>query len=159
MAAKRLFTSGPAASTLYMIVRRLSDDFILNDFDGAFDVAPADPYVAMTEVPVVGGLYEKSESREVWADGMYQVIFYNQVGAAPSPAADAPPLTASEILVVGDAVLSQLMEVSDTRYLVANAIQNRRDLGAVLSALANIQDRLRSIESVMGSLTKSMERA
>ena len=82
-----LFHSSTAA-TVYCIVRRASDGYLLNDADGAFAAAPADPYLALAEDATIKGLYEVSESRTAWAAGKYEVFVYAQAGGSPAPASD-----------------------------------------------------------------------
>jgi hypothetical protein len=74
--------------TLYCVVKREADGYLLNDADGAFAAAPADPYVAMSEHATVKGLYTKDEARTAWNNGLYTVAVYSQVGGSPAPASD-----------------------------------------------------------------------
>lgn len=87
-AAKKLSVFRATGATVYAIVRREADSFRLNDADGSFAVAPADPYLVLVEDAVVKGLYEVSESRTVWSNGAYMAFFYAQAGGSPSPVAD-----------------------------------------------------------------------
>jgi hypothetical protein len=41
--------------TVYAIIRREADSFRLNDADGAFATAPADPYLSLAEDAVIKG--------------------------------------------------------------------------------------------------------
>ena len=79
---------GETGLTLYCVIRREADGYLLNDADGSFANAPADPYVAMTEDGTLKGLYEKSEARAAWNDGVYTVMVYSQAGGSPAPASD-----------------------------------------------------------------------
>jgi hypothetical protein len=74
--------------TVYCLVRRAADGYRLNDADGAFAAAPADPYLSLAEDAIIKGLYEASESRTVWADGKYEIFVYEQAGGSPAPASD-----------------------------------------------------------------------
>ena len=74
--------------TVYCVIRREADGHLLNDADGAFANAPADPYVAMAEDGTLKGLYEKTEARTAWNNGKYTVIVYKQAGGSPAPASD-----------------------------------------------------------------------
>lgn len=74
--------------TVYAIVKRESDGYILNDADGAFAAAPADPYLALAEHGTIKGLYEASEARTVWTNGKYTVMAYEQAGGSPAPTTD-----------------------------------------------------------------------
>lgn len=62
--------------TLVFIVKREADGYLLNDADGVFASAPADPWVLLTEHATLKGLYEKSESRTAWNDGKYTITAY-----------------------------------------------------------------------------------
>jgi hypothetical protein len=90
-------------STVYCIIRREVDGYRMNDADGAFAAAPADPYVSLTEDSVLKGFYEKSESRTAWEPGWYKIFFYKQAGGAPAPASDTLP-DFIDLFVVGDQI-------------------------------------------------------
>jgi len=68
MAAKSFYAQFPTGSTVYGIIKKLSNGYLLDDADGAFAAAPADPYVSFTEDSVLKSFYALSESRAVWAD-------------------------------------------------------------------------------------------
>ena len=74
--------------TLYAVIQRQSDNYFLNDADGAFAAAPSDKYVSFTENSVTLGLYEIEESRTVWTNGDYTVTAYKQLGGSPALATD-----------------------------------------------------------------------
>lgn len=76
------------ALTVYCIVRREADDFRLDDSDGSFGAAPADPYLSLEEDSVIKGRYEVAESRTAWNDGLYTVAVYRQAGGASAPVSD-----------------------------------------------------------------------
>src|SRR4051794_13753463 len=104
-ASKHLFTLTTTAANVYVIVRRLVDNYQLDDNTGAFAIAPADPYISLTENALEKGVYEVSESRSVWDDGRYRVSFYKRVGGAPAPGTDAPPIGVLEYAISGDALV------------------------------------------------------
>ena len=79
---------GQTGQTVYCIIEREADNFLLNDADGTFGAAPADPYSPMAEHSVIKGRYILSESGTVWNDGWYNIAVYLQVGGSPAPAAD-----------------------------------------------------------------------
>ena len=101
MAAKKTITKSATADTLYFIERREADGYLLNDADGAFAAAPADPYVSLTQHATIKGLFEQSESRVAFTDGLYTKIIYKQAGGSPSPVADTV-LEIQRRLVVND---------------------------------------------------------
>lgn len=126
---KRIITEwNETGKTLYCIVRREADNYRLNDADGAFSAAPADPYVSLTEDAVIKGLYQLDESRTAWNDGRYTVIIYKQAGGAPAPAADT-------VIASGDlSIKSDFEVVLDSP--VPTAIQNRQEMDANSTKLA-----------------------
>ncbi|MCK5603135.1 hypothetical protein KAR91_14725 [Candidatus Pacearchaeota archaeon] len=90
--------------TVYCIVRREADNYRLNDADGDFAAAPADPYNELTEDTVIKGRYELDESRVAWDDGQYTVSVYNQAGGSPAPASDT-------IIATGEIIIKSDLEV------------------------------------------------
>lgn len=90
-------------STVYCIIRREVDGYLLNDADGAFANAPADPYDELTEDGTIKGLFEISESRTAWEPGYYKVFFFKQSGGGPAPASDTLE-DSLDLIVVGDRI-------------------------------------------------------
>lgn len=88
--------------TMYTIIRREADGYLLNDADGAFVNAPADPYLTLPEHATIKGLYEVAESRAAWNDGRYTFVVYKQTGGAPAPASDTI-IGGGELYIVADA--------------------------------------------------------
>lgn len=88
MAAKKLNLIAATGLTVYAIIAREADGYYLNDADGSFAAAPADPYLSLTENGTANGLYQVSESRATWTDGRYLVVYYSRLGGAPAPATD-----------------------------------------------------------------------
>lgn len=86
--AKKFQLAYPTGRTIYAIIVRHADDYRINDADGAFASAPADPYITVTENGTLKGLYELSENRAAWADGSYSILFYEQLGGSPALATD-----------------------------------------------------------------------
>lgn len=86
---KRIFLDwSETGITVYYIGRREVDNYRMDDADGNFASAPADPYQELTEDAVIKGRYEADESRVVWDDGVYTFIFYEQSGGSPVPVND-----------------------------------------------------------------------
>lgn len=92
------------AATVYAIVERQADNYLMNDADGTFSAAPADPYKACTEHTTLKGQYVFSEARQTWSDGSYVITFYAQAGGSPSPVADQI-LGSEEMIIYSDAVI------------------------------------------------------
>lgn len=86
---KRLIFDYPATGLItYGIIRREDDNYLMDDADGSFAVNPVDPYVAFSENGIIKGRYERDEARQIWADGVYTVVLYKQLGGSPTPSAD-----------------------------------------------------------------------
>jgi len=90
-------------ATAYCIIRREVDGYYLDDADGAFADAPADPFDELAEDGTIKGLYEISESRTAWEPGWYKVFFFTQAGGSPAPASDTLDDSA-DLFVVGDQI-------------------------------------------------------
>jgi hypothetical protein len=84
---KTIVVGAETGKVVYTIVCRNSDSFLLDDADGSFSAAPADPYISLTEHGTIKGLYTLAESRTAWADGSYLVVVYLAT-AAPNPVND-----------------------------------------------------------------------
>lgn len=99
MAIKRFTIDWTQAGlTVYGMIVRENDGFLLNDADGSFAAAPPDPYVSFTAHPTIIGRYFLNEDRTVWLDGPYTIAIYSQLGGAPTPATD-------QIIGTGQAVI------------------------------------------------------
>jgi len=141
MASKRIICDYPETGiTTYCIVRREADNFRLNDADGAFASAPADPYLSLTEDSVIKGRYEASESRAVWNDGLYTVAVYKQAGGSPAPASDTI-IGTGEMYIKSDlevkvdasvlALESSVQDSNDSLTLLLQYIRNKKYLTKV----------------------------
>ncbi len=86
--------------TVYTIIRREVDLFRINDADGSFTAAPADPYLSLAEDAVIKGLYEVSEARTAWNNGNYFIFIFRQTGANPVPASDM--MIGSSLMPIAD---------------------------------------------------------
>jgi hypothetical protein len=103
---------GVTAHTVYVIIRREVDKYLLNDADGSFGAAPADPFVSLTEDGTIKGRYEKDESRAVWNNGDYDIVAYRQVGGSPSPVADTM-VAVGTMSIMNDLELSHYLVYKD----------------------------------------------
>lgn len=96
------------ALTVYCVVRREADDYLLDDADGNFTDAPADYFILMPESQTTEGRYELDESRQVWDNGLYTVCIYKQEGASPIPAADTM-IGDGELVIQDDVEISNFL--------------------------------------------------
>lgn len=93
--------------TLYAIIRREADGYLMDDADGSFGAAPADPYLSLAENATIKGRYEAGEGRTVWTDGRYTFAVYRQAGGSPAPASDTI-IGTGEMKAEGDAEVTGL---------------------------------------------------
>jgi hypothetical protein len=159
MAAKSFVTTAPTASAVYMTARRLTDRWLLDDADGAFRAVPANPYVLLAEAAVECGVFEHSEGRLPWADGRYRIVFYKQNGAAPAPVDDAPPLTAVEVVLLGDMVFDVYPMASyaaASRSLLLRILKAQKSTDGTVAGLAG---QIKVTNSQAVSLDKGQRRA
>ena len=118
--------------TVYGIIRRESDSYRMNDGDGAFAAAPADPFTTFTEDSVIKGRYELSESRTVWTDGRYTTTIYRQTGGSPAPVSDVVigagiMAILSDTEVYGDAFISTITGKLPTNYIMGSSVLTGKD--------------------------------
>jgi len=73
--------------TVYCIVRRETDGYLLNGDDGTFAAAPANTKLRLAEDANIPGLYEVSESRVAWNDGRYKAFIYALGSVSITPTA------------------------------------------------------------------------
>lgn len=159
-ATKHIFTLSTTAANVYAIVRRLSDDFLLDDADGVFKAGtPADPYISLTENGVEKGVYELSESRTVWTDNRYRVTFYKRSGGAPAPATDAPPIGVVEYAISGDALVFEQTQNNALIYVRGAVLGLLRQANAQGLNAADILSQLTILNANFVSLDKAQRRA
>ena len=127
--------------TVYCIVRREADSFRLDDADGSFTAAPADPYLSLAEDAVIKGRYEVSESRTVWDDGEYTVTIYRQVGGSPVPASDIT-IGTGRLFVLSDAEI--VLDVGSV-----SAVWDRELTGATHNIPTSAGRRLRQVGGIV----------
>ncbi len=123
MAAKKIILDwSETAKTVYAIIRREADSYRLNDADGTFGAAPADPYLALAEDTVIKGRYEASEARTVWTNGRYTFAVYRQAGGSPAPVSDTI-IGTGEMKVESDAEVTEitLSEIEGSTVLAKQA--------------------------------------
>jgi hypothetical protein len=139
VAAKLLNLVSDTGATVYGIVARETDMYLLNDADGSFAAAPADPYLSLTEHGTIKGLYQASESRIAWDDGRYLVVYYGQLAGAPAPATDM-------ILAGG-----MLQVLADAEVTLSN-LNISESLSATASLLIKSKEAFADIKQVLMQL-------
>lgn len=129
--------------TVYCIVRREVDNFLLNDANGSFATSPADPYLSLPEDAAIKGRYEVDESRTVWGDGRYTVAIYRQSGGSPAPVSDT-------IIATGELAINGDLEV------FLDAIMRGTDSASTAVQVAALNDFNQATEEVNIGSVKSV---
>lgn len=157
MAAKQLATSRATGATVYTMVIRVSDGYFLNDADGSFAAAPADPYLSLTEHGTAKGYYTVSESRLTWTDGLYLALFYAQAAGAPNPVADTL-FDRQDLAVFADQLLSSFdIAVNGRLLVVLNNGQTAR-LKDIEKTLAGIPSQFEQTRSDINDVSRNIAR-
>lgn len=103
MANSKRFSLGfEAGLTVYLTALRKADAYLLDDADGIFRASPVSDFaIAMAANADQPALYEKTEARTSWQDGVYLISFYLQIGGSPAPTTD-PMVASAEITMEDD---------------------------------------------------------
>lgn len=157
--SKSFFVSGPTGATVYVIVKRLADGYLLDDATGSFAAAPADPFVAMTEDGTLKGVYALAEARATWANGLHRVAFYRQSGGAPVPATDAPPLAVLDVAILGDQVFDPYQVAAGVAGSRAFILRTLKAQKATDDTVAGLAGQVKITNSQAVSLDKDQRRA
>lgn len=93
MALKRITVGTTSGSSVYCIIKRESNGYLMNASTGSFYAtaggdAVAKPCLSLSEHTVIKGRYDVTEGRTVWPDSLYSVTAYRRAGASPVPAND-----------------------------------------------------------------------
>jgi len=97
--------------SLYCIVRKEINQYILDVTDGIFKSSPINPYFTMTENAVVKGLYEFNENRTFWDYGNYHCTVFQKLGASPAPATD-DKVGEGDIFIANDHIQYDLWDLT-----------------------------------------------
>lgn len=127
------FDYGVKGKTVYAIIRREADNFLLDDADGAFGAAPIDYFRTLSENATIRGRYEVDENRTTWNNGKYTIAAYDQVGGSPSPLADTMMGTAA-MFIYSDAEFTHEL-IPGTQMDLVNA-PNATAITAIQGGLA-----------------------
>lgn len=135
---KKFIGYDTTAETVYGIIERQIDSYRLNDVDGTFTAAPADPYASFTEHTIIKGEYNLSENRTVWDDGLYKCTMYEQAGGSPVPASDM-------------VIAYQYMYIKDDAEVVNEAVINN----LALESGGNLATVLADTNEIQGLIASS----
>ena len=141
-----------SAATVYGIGRRMVDKYRLNDADGAFAAAPADPYITFTEDSIIKGKYELEESRTVWDDGEYDFTVYQQIGGSPDPLTDI--LVGSILFAIKDDFILDFGDVAIGVTAHANIISQYDGTGLSGDTFPSTQSQLSGLTNVGAAINR-----
>jgi hypothetical protein len=131
-ATKRVIVNAATALTVYGIVTREADGYQLNDADGAFAAAPADPYHEFTEDSVIKGKYAFSEVRTAWDSGTYTITVYSQAGGSPAPVSDFT-LAVGKLVLSGDRSTDVGVNETIIDYALCSLAEAKAERGITIS--------------------------
>lgn len=122
---KTLTTSAATGQTVYCLVKRDSDGYLLRASNGAFETGLTATQAGqlLTENSTVKGLYEGTENRNTWNDGTYTFVCYAEsVSGTINPATD---------LILG---INRVSFKSDTEINFGELFSLTTSLGALISS-------------------------
>jgi len=133
------------------MVKRLSDGFLLNDADGSFSAAPADPYFSLPQDAALKGIYTATEARTAWTDGEYLIAYYAQLGGSPAPTTDTNITLDPTRFVRSDNLISEGI-VSDRlmQTLLPITLGIKKEVGA----MANDGSLLKKFEEIRVNISE-----
>ena len=95
--------------TIYFTLRRLKDDYYLDNTDKTFKAAPADYTMDLTEKTIGATkiqVYEFSDNTAIWNDGYYELNVYEKIGGAEALNTDTL-LFSGTLLLRGDKIIER----------------------------------------------------
>ena len=145
MASKPYSVASASGQTCYVITRRCSDSFLVDNGTGQFALAPATPCIPLVEDAIIKGLYERLENRAVWVNAEVTNFYYMQTGATPIPAADVIIAT-EDWAINGDTA-------NDHVKIVAAALAGKSTgAGTVLITYRDLSDTRDAIVGIVDAL-------
>jgi hypothetical protein len=157
MAAKRIQAVADPNQSVYAVIRRDSDGYLLDDADGSFALAPADFALQLPEDAIVKGLYWTLESRTVWGDGGYTLIPYLQIGGAPAIGTD-PPGEAEQIQIQADFEVTVGTVSGSITFLVALLSGVKRFMKDITLSLEEVLKQIQIVYGQVIDLEKRIRR-
>ena len=150
---KRLNVKAPTGSTVYAIIKRVSDAYYLNDTDGFFAISPVDPYLSLAEDGTMKGYFSKTENRTTWTDGDYLIAIYQQSGGSPAPVSDT--LLSVEQIQIRNDLITTLGVIHDRVFqtLTPILLRLKRNLEDSLSD-DSISKELKQIKTKITEITR-----
>ena len=149
MASKPYSVASASGQKVYVITRRHSDSFLIDNNTGQFALAPASPYVQLTEDAIIKGLYERAESRAVWTNAEVTNFYYLQTGLNPSPINDA--IVATEDWAINNDTANDYVKVMAAA--LAGKSSGAGTTRVVFRDIADTKDAIDGVIDVLGNRT------
>lgn len=138
---KKIISHTITGEDVYCIIERDSDGYLLNNADGVFASAPADPYIDLIEDGTIKGQYSKDESRAVWDDGKYNIKAFESVAGA-----------GSENPTNDTGVSHGIMVIKNDLEVYLDATMRGTDSAALASALVTHDGKLDTVDTVVDGI-------
>lgn len=106
---KTLSVTSPTGASVYALVMRSIDGYILDNSTGFFAKSPSAYGITLTESSTV---YSATDSRSAWVDGIYSIAYYIKAGANPDVASDTL-IQVTTCIVKNDVIINTEVVSSD----------------------------------------------
>jgi len=157
---KTFTTSAATGQTVYCLVKRDSDGYLLRASNGAFETGLTATQAGqiLTENGTIKGLYEGTENRNTWNDGSYTFVCYAEsVAGTINPSGD---------LILG---INRVSFKSDTEINFSELYSLTTSLGALISSggiagilkssLEDLGNKITSLYSMIRDLQQKMAKS
>ena len=156
---KRFITAiTETGDTLYGIIRRESDGYLLNDATDDFASAPADPYNSFTEDATILGRYAFDSATATWADGWYTCVVYKQAGGSPAPVSDTVVGSGTVLLQADQATDSTGTSETIHAYALCTLAQMHTELNIPTATTADDDRLIRAINAATDAIESHTNR-
>ena len=144
---KKIIVHAPTGASVYCIVERDVDGYLLDNADGSFADGPADPYLDLAEDGTIKGRYTVSELRAAWDAGKYNITAYRSLAGAGSENPVNDTVEGSGIMIIE----------ADTEVIQTGDSFARLGAPAGASVIADIATNLEAILTRLASTPYASE--
>lgn len=157
---KTLTASAATGQTVYCLVKRDSDGYLLRASNGAFETGLTATQAAqlLTEHGTAKGLFEATENRTIWLDGSYTFVCYAEtVAGTVSPVTDLI-LGVSRVSFRNDLELN-LSEIYTLTGSVATIVSGSGLAGIIKGSIKDLSKQITTLYSLVRDLQQRMAKS